>query len=88
MKIRNNVLAFGALLAMVLLPISCAHLRPDEAYVRADRARFELLEPMLRALADEDPSNDPDLTGVNGRALLAMLDSWGLQLSQGEKATQ
>ncbi len=67
---------------------SCADLRPDAAYVRADRARFDVIEPIVRALADEDPANDPDLRSSNGLALLALLDGWRVQLEAAERANR
>ena len=80
---QSNKLAAG--FAALILLSSCKHLQaPQEAYVKADRARFEMLEPMVRALADEDPLNDPDLSGVNGRSVLAMLEAWDLQIRTAE----
>lgn len=58
--------------------------QPDEAYVKADRAHYEFIEPVLSALADEDPDNDPDLTGVNGQAVMLSLTTWLLRIEQAE----
>jgi len=76
-------------IAALTLPMlaSCEHfttLRPDRAYVEADRATYELVSPIVRDLADGDPANDPDLSGVNGVALTQALDSWELRIEAAE----
>lgn len=63
---------------------SCQHFRVQQQYVDADRTTFNVVAPVVRALADEDPANDPDLTGVNGRAVLLMLDTWEIRLEAAE----
>lgn len=73
----------AALVTLPLLAVGCA--TPREDYVRADRATFDTVAPVIRALADEDPSNDPDLTGVNGEALLGTLRTWELRLKRAEE---
>jgi len=76
-----------AVLASVALLSSCDSLsqfRPAPAYVAADRATFNVVAPVVRDLADDDPSNDPDLTGVNGEALLQLIESWELRLTSAE----
>ena len=62
----------------------CTALQVQNQYVGADRATFDVVAPVMRALADDDPENDPDLTGINGRSVLLMLDTWELRLEAAE----
>ena len=61
-----------------------ANYKVPQTYVQADRATFEVIEPVMRALADTDPSNDPDLSGANGAAVLTMLDTWEARIDNAE----
>ncbi len=72
---------------LLLLPLlaGCSALNVDAEYVKADRATYDLVAPIVRDLADTDPTNDPDLTGVNGRAVISALDSWQLRLEKAEQ---
>lgn len=74
--------------AALLLLVGCSGLRPDKAFVRAERAHYNSLAPIIRALADEDPTNDPDLRGSNSAALLEQLKDWDKALSDAEAAAQ
>jgi len=88
-RTANRRSSFRAVYAVAALPLlivasGCSSLRVSDTYVQADRTTFDVVEPVVRALADEDPPNDPDLTGVNGEAVLTMLDSWKLRLEAAE----
>ena len=74
-------------MAPVLFAIlaSCTGLRPDPAYVTADRATFDTVAPVVQLLADTDLANDPDLSGVNGESLLLTISTWELRLKAAEK---
>ncbi len=73
-------------LALVACFLSaCPTLHPGEAYVKADRDTFEAVNPVLRALITPTPDDDPDLSGVNGRALELVLDSWDKRIATAEK---
>lgn len=85
-----NKRLMGLLCVVVALVSACA-LMPDTKnlkvpvlYVEADRATYEAIAPVITALADTDPSNDPDLTGVNGLALLQALQTWEQRLQEAE----
>jgi len=80
----KNLVRGAAAVLLALTVAGCASMRVSDTYVRADRATFDVVEPVVRALADEDPTNDPDLAGVNGEAVLTMLDSWKLRLEAAE----
>lgn len=85
---RRTSLRVTHVLALMLLALAvcgCKSLRVSDTYVQADRTTFEVVEPVVRALADEDPTNDPDLTGPNGTAVLLMLDSWRMRLEAAEE---
>lgn len=82
---RRYILPF--LLASVALAPACTApeaLLPSPAYVAADRATYDTAAPILRSLADDDPTNDPDLTGANGVAVLRMVDAWDIRISSAE----
>lgn len=74
----------AAIIAVVLLAVlsSCSAIQslraaqPQEQYVAADRATYNAIAPVVTLLADTDPANDPDLSGVNGVALLEVLRTW------------
>jgi hypothetical protein len=76
------------LLCLIALP-SCAlfdnAIPPQKAYVEADRATFDAIAPVVTALCDTDPTNDPDLTGVNGQALLQTVQTWELRIEAAEE---
>ena len=76
------------LAVVILVPFvgGCGALRVQDTYVRADRATFDVVAPIVRNLSDGDPSNDPDLTGVNGRSVQQMIASWELRLEKAEKS--
>lgn len=57
---------------------------PRPAYVQADRDTFNALAPVIRLLADNDPSNDPDLTGINGVGLIQTINTWELRIEAAE----
>lgn len=62
----------------------CTALRPSDDYIRGDRGTFDAVAPIVRKLADDDPANDPDLTGVNGRAIILAVDLWETRLTDAE----
>jgi hypothetical protein len=73
--------------AMLLLCVGCKNLEDlnvDAIYVQADKATYALVAPVLSKLADTDPTNDPDLTGVNGLAVLQALKTWALRIATAE----
>lgn len=78
------LVTFAMVTMMLVLASGCQHFRVQQQYVDADRATFNVVAPVVRALADEDPANDPDLSGVNGRAVLLMLDTWEIRLEAAE----
>jgi hypothetical protein len=55
-----------------------------QQWVKADRATYNLVGATLRLYADNNPDNDPDLTGINGPAVLQLLDSWLARLEAAE----
>jgi len=76
---------------MVMACPGCSMFQPKdfkvtEQWVRADRATFDLIAPTLILLADADVSNDPDLTGVNGLAMLQLIDAWEVRLQAAENS--
>ena len=74
-----------AITTLALLTLcGCTNLKVQDTYVQADRATYDALSPVIRKLADTDPLNDPDLTGVNGRGALMLLDSWESRLLKAE----
>lgn len=60
----------------------------SESYVAADRQTFDVVAPTLRAFADADLLNDPDLSGANGTAVLTMLDTWQIRLEAAEETLE
>jgi hypothetical protein len=84
-----NRIHLAVLAAACVALTSCEHvaqLRPDAAYVAGDRATFDAIAPTVRDLADGDPTNDPDLSGVNGSSLLLLIDSWEARLEAAEES--
>lgn len=75
-------------LVFLLSLTGCENFRVQQQYVTADRATFDVVAPVVRVLADDDPENDPDLSGVNGKAVLLMLDTWEIRLKSAEGGDQ
>lgn len=82
---KKNCNLFITLAALALLA-SCSSLRPDAAFVKASRGYHQLVEIALVPLTDDDPSNDPDLSGVNGQALLEAHKAQDLAIRRAEEA--
>lgn len=74
------------LIAIVLAAClsSCAALAPAPAYVKGDRSTFKTVEPLLRNLADGDPTNDPKLTSLEAKTINLTLDSWRVRIEKAE----
>lgn len=71
--------------ALVATLCSCpANEAIQRQYVKADRATYDAISPVVRDLADDDAENDPDLSGVNGEALLMLVNSWDDRLTAAE----
>jgi len=87
---RTTVLSMVCLFILIVLGLpGCGlfgkkGLTVPQQWVRSDRATYELVAPTLRLLVDGDPSNDPDLTGVNSLALIQLLDAWNVRLMAAE----
>lgn len=69
----------------------CAALDPSKAtvpatWVAADRATFDAVSPVILLLTDSDPTNDPDLTGINSPALRQAIIIWQMRLQAAEAA--
>lgn len=73
------------LVAALMLPSCCTAL--SEQYVDADRATYEAVAQVIEKLVDDDPENDPDLSGSNSRSLLLLLESWNLRIERAERLT-
>lgn len=84
MKLKHT-LPIVLLAGLVSSCESMGGFRPHRSYVEADRATFDTLAPVVRDLADSDPTNDPDLSGVNGEAVLSLVESWQLRLEAAEE---
>lgn len=89
-KVLLAFVLIGLLGWVLLAAPGCAALQglqsPAATYVSAERETYNSVAPIIQALADTDPSNDPDLSGVNGQAVLVLLESWNLRISAAEKA--
>lgn len=86
-KSHSRLVSLTITCLTLLFLCSCSHLQPPHAaYVAGDRATFNVIDPVIRNLADGDPTNDPDLTGANSSGLLVMMDSWRLRLESAETA--
>lgn len=72
-------------LAVVFTSCGTLQYKVPEQYVAADRATYNVLAPVITALADTDPDNDPNLTGANGSAILLLLQGWDFRVSQAEE---
>ena len=69
----------------VLFLCSCTQLdeiRPDRTFVEAEQSVHDTVAPVLRNFADGDDTNNPDLSGVNGTALVQLLDLWKERLAR------
>ena len=86
MKHLSRLCLVGATLTVLL---GCSQLHtPDESYVRADRATYDVVAPVIRLLADSDPTNDPVLTGSNGLGLIQVITTWEARIRAAEARHQ
>ena len=83
---KNLMLAMLVGLMLTSCPSMQTKMSVPAVYVTADRATFEALAPIIQDLSDADPTNDPDLSGINGEALLLLIETWETRLTSAEKA--
>ena len=83
MKMLCAVL-ISAVVGCTMFP-SAEELSVPGNWIVADRATFNAVAPVILALTDSDPSNDPDLTGVNATALRHAVQTWQIRLQMAER---
>lgn len=79
---RNKIL----ILLLSVLLAGCCSIAPDAAFVKSSKSYHEMVGVALIPLTDSDPTNDPDLSGVNGRALIQAHHTQGLAIKAAEEA--
>lgn len=73
---------------LLALLAGCSSLKPDAAFVKASAEYHETMAIAIIPLTDDDPTNDPDLTGVNGLALHQAHRAQGLAIQAAQQALE